>query len=82
MFSRGRRASCQDGQAAYKESFDAWSPEQAEEDQSMRELLCLQEALVAFDKRGVDFSDRCVRAALESEEAIAALDLRPGGGWD
>jgi hypothetical protein len=76
--ARGRRASCQDGQAAYKESFDAWSPEQAEEDQSMRELLCLQEALVAFDKRGVDFSDRCVRAALESEEAIAALDLRPG----
>ena len=44
----------------------------------MRELMCLREALVAFDKTGVDFSDRCVRAALESEEAIAALDIRPG----
>ena len=72
------RADCADGARSYKESFEAWTPAQAEADQSMRELLCFEQALVAFDRRGVDFSDRTVRAALESEEARAALDLRPG----
>jgi hypothetical protein len=61
-----------------KESFDAWSPQQACEDQSMRELMCLEESLLAFDRRGVDFSDRVVRAHVEGATARAALDMPPG----
>ena len=76
--ARGRRSVCTVDGKYYQESFSAWSPTQKQADQTMKELLALEESLHAFGNQGVDFSDRAVRARIESSEARSALDLQPG----
>jgi hypothetical protein len=76
--ARGRWAVDSSAGRGYVEAFEAWTPDESANDQTMRELMCLKESLIAMDNRGVDFSDKRVRARLESTQAIELLDLRPG----
>ena len=74
--ARGCSTRLTDGADA-AEKYEQWSPDESQRDQTEREMLGLERSLRAFGQDGVDYTDRVVRARLQSEEAADLLHLKP-----
>jgi hypothetical protein len=60
------------------EHYEQWSKSEEQLDQTTRELLALDRAIQAWGQSGTDFTDKTVRATLQSNEAKDWLHIPAG----
>eukprot|EP01047_Picozoa_sp_COSAG01_P093165 COSAG01_NODE_24365_length_781_cov_3.722874_1_plen_236_part_01 len=76
--AQGARISIDNDNGDLSERYEQWSASEAELDQTERELLGLDRAIHAWGADGVDFTDRVLRATMQSQDALDWLHIAPG----